>query len=642
MKRRFKENQELEATEKQKGVSRRSFLTGAGGVSAAVAVAATGLLGGSALDAASGTQAAAACRVTKELPIPDTYEADRPKQTEYSVDVLVIGGGYAGMNAAYTAKKAGRSVLLLDKGRPGYSGQSPWPGTFNYFDPDMGDSEQLWREYNRYGAEYFGNLDWIDIWMKESKTMYERIKSWGVLEMYPRMCETKYFATRDYYGYRDNVVGNKERRPKFVEVLDKNNIPWLQHVMVTHVIVQDGRCVGAVGLQFTTGAMITVHAKAVVMAMGNGAIMSTGHPIGDNTFDGEYIAYHLGLPIGGKEFEDFHTHQSFAPGNNWIGSDARYFDPNFLCGGNFTLELLRDEKKICDSGASQKATNPEGLSYIDSAPIADACPTKGSAQSAVYGKNPKEVRMGKVITPYVRFDAPGAAVGMCLHLTSGVFCGMDDKDGYTGIPGLYVAGDGIHLTNPGGANYKMGNGFTSCFVAIEGDHAGKSASAYCDKVSLTKIADANIAKAKEEIEQPLKLKTGFSPGWARDVLQGIMAPYWVMKNKSEATLKAALTQVEYMRDRVAPRLLARSGHDLRLCHEMKHKINACELKLRAALARKESRGVNFYREDYPKRNDAEWLKYILQQKDKNGKPSMSFVPVKKEWTAAGIPADFKF
>jgi succinate dehydrogenase/fumarate reductase flavoprotein subunit len=179
-------------------------------------------------------------------------------------------------------------------------------------------------------------------------------------------------------------------------------------------------------------------------------------------------------------------------------------------------------------------------------------------------------------------------------------------------------------------------------VSIEGDHAGKAASAYCTKASLTKISDANIAKAKAEIEQPLNLDKGFSPTWARDVLQGIMAPYWVSKNKSEATLTAALTQVEYMRDHVAPRLLARNSHGLRLCHEMKHKINSCELKLRAALARKESRGANFFREDYPKRNDAEFLKYIIQKKDENGKPALSFAPVKKEWTAAGIPGDFKF
>jgi succinate dehydrogenase/fumarate reductase flavoprotein subunit len=268
-------------------------------------------------------------------------------------------------------------------------------------------------------------------------------------------------------------------------------------------------------------------------------------------------------------------------------------------------------------------------------------PSKASAQSVVYGVNPDEKRIGKMITPYVRLEAPGAAVGMCLHLSSGVFCGLDDTDGYTGIPGLWVSGDGVHLTNTCGGNYDNGNGFTTCFVSICADHAGKSAAAYVDTVSLEKITSANHQEAVDEIEQPLNLETGFSPMWARDVLNGIMAPYWIQKNKVGPLLEAALTQVLYMRENVAPKLLARTGHDLRMVHEVKHKINACELKLRASIARKESRGANFFRVDYPKRDDANWRKYILLTKGADGQPEMSFEQLKDEWGPAGIPADFE-
>jgi len=592
------------------------------------------------------TQKPASERITTELPVPATYEADRPLKTEYEADVLVVGGGYAGINAAFSARQAGRDVILLDKGRPGYSGQSPWPGTFNYFDPELGDDRTAFREYVRYSSEYFGNLDWIDIWMDESKAMKERIEQWGLLDMYPQMFETEYWKTRDYYGYRDNVVGSHERRPKFVEILNDNNIPWLQHVMVTNIIIQDGKCAGAVGFQFTTGEIITVHAKAVVLAAGNGCIIPTGHLNGDNTFDGEIMAYDIGLPIGGKEFEDFHFNNSFAPGCGWLSSDARFFDPNFLCGGNIrrsgdSLVSVKAKKEECDR-IEKHPTHPEGLPYLDTAPWSLERSGHVFAQAVNFGTNPEEKRIGKMISPYVRLDAPGGAVGMCLHLASGVFCGMDDVDGYTGIPGLWVAGDGVHLTNPGGANYEIGNGFTSCFVSICGDHAGRSASAYCMSTQLARITKENLDKAKEEITQPLKLEKGFNPNWARDVLQGIMAPYWVIRNKSEPMLKAALTQVLYMQENVADRLLARTGHDLRLCHEVKHKLTACELKLRASIARKESRGKNFFREDYPRRDDSEWLKYIILKKGPDGKPVMTFEPVKKEWTAAGIPADFTF
>ena len=581
-------------------------------------------------------------RKTVELPITDRYEMDRPEQTEYEVDVLVIGCGYAGLNAAYSAKQAGKNVMVLDKGRPGFSGQSPWPGTFNYFDPDMGDDETRYREYIRYGNDFVGNLKWVDVWIKESKAMKDRIESFGLIDMYPQMFETEYWETRDYYGYKENVVGDHERRPKFVKVLDDNNIPWLQHVMVTNLIVQGGKCVGAIGFQFTTGAIITVHAKAVVLAAGNGCVTPTGHPIGDNTFDAEYMAYQLGLPIAGKEFEDFHTHQSFGAGSNWLGSDARFFDPNFLCGGNVTEETVQSAiESARETLKPSSRCDPEGAAYFDVQPWKMEKPTKASAQSAVYGINPDEKRIGKMITPYVKMDAPGAAAGMCLHMTSGVFCDLDDTEGYTGIPGLWVCGDGPHASNPTGASYKNGNGFTTCFCAITGDHAGKAAAAYADTVQLEKISNANYNAAVEEIEQPLKLEKGFAPMWARDVLQGIMGPYYIQRYKDEETLNAALVNVRYLKRNVSEHLLARSGHDLRLCHEMKHKINACELKLLAAIARKESRGENFYRADYPHRDNENWLKYIIQKKGDDGNPVMSFVDVPAEWGPDGAAEGYK-
>lgn len=582
-------------------------------------------------------------RVTEELPIVDNYDADALGQTDYEVDVLVIGGGYAGLNAAYTAKQQGANVLLVDKGRPGYSGQSPWPGTFNFIDPDLGDDLNAYRENIRYTSEYTGNLDWIDVWINESRTMKERIESWGTLDMYPQMFETEYWETRDYYGYRDNVVGDHERRTKMVKMLDDNGIPWLQHVMVTNLIVQDGACVGAMGFQFTTNTIVSISAKAVVCAAGNGCVTPIGHPLGDNSFDGEYMLYQLGLPIGGKEYEDFHTHQSFAAGNHWVGSDSRFFDPNFLCGGNVTVDTVSKSRYDADvSGLTKSPNNPDGLPYLDVQPQSMEVPNHASAQSINYGTNPDDPRVGKMITPYVTFDAPGAAPGMCLHLASGVWCGFGDTEGATGIPGLWVAGDGVHMTAPDGGNYATGNGFTTCFVSICGDHAGKAAATYAAGVELNRISQENYDAAVAEIQQPLTLEKGFSPEWGRDVLQGIMAPYWVLKNKTEETLTAALTQVMYMQEHCADKFLARNGHQLRLAHEMKHKLQACELKLRASLARKESRGTNFYRDDYPQRDDENFRGFILQTKNPDGgEPLLEFVEAKEEWGKAGIPSDYE-
>ena len=71
---------------------------------------------------------------------------------------------------------------------------------------------------------------------------------------------------------------------------------------------------------------MSFNAKAVVMATGGGCYKPGGYPVGGNTFDGEYIAYKHGLPIAGKEFDDFHMTCSFAPGNAFINNSWDYLE----------------------------------------------------------------------------------------------------------------------------------------------------------------------------------------------------------------------------------------------------------------------------------------------------------------------------
>ena len=68
------------------------------------------------------------------------------------------------------------------------------------------------------------------------------------------------------------------------------------------------------------------------------------------------------------------------------------------------------------------------------------------------------------------------------------------------------------------------------------------------------IPQERIDAETEAILAPLSVTAGFDPNWARDQLLNIMSPYWVYITKSEETLKAALTQVEVLRDRVMPKL----------------------------------------------------------------------------------------
>lgn len=569
---------------------------------------------------------------TMELEIPAGVPC--PYEDEYVCDVLVVGCGFAGLNAAVSAKEQGAGVLVIDKGKPGYSGLSPWPSSFRWFDSERDDADAF-RRAIMVGGDYVSNMNWYEAWIKESKGIFERLTDWGILAQYPKASEAGDFYEReDFAGYRE-TFDKFDRHKKWVAVLNKYGIPYLQHTMVAELLTAEGKIAGAIALHTQSGKLITVRAKAVVLATGSGCYKPTGYPLGGDTFDGEYMAYELGLPIAGKEYEDFHKTPANAPGNVFLDNHWQYLENIWLCGGDVTPRNA--DEYAANKGSIMMMSRVKGAVYgpeaTDGTEIQDVRTANFTRRggAARYGEDTEEIRSGKMSTPTAASMLPGAAVGMSCHLTGGVFCGMDNMDCSTAVPGLYAAGDGTHATFPSGAAYPCGVGFTSCFCSIDGSHAGTAAAKYAAEKEHPVVDDAEIIARKERITAPLRMEKGFDANWARDVLHSIMAPYWVNTAKTEETLNAALTQVIYMKKNVVPRLAARTGHDLRLCIEVRHKVLSAEMKLRASLARRESRGSH-YRADIPYRNDEEFLCCLTVRKDENGEMTVEKQPIPAEWT----------
>ena len=617
-------------------LTRRAFLKGSAVTAAAGALGAMGIPAMELAGAEENEHAkvvtsteAAALPVTREVPVPDKVPS--PAKTEYECDVLVIGGGFAGLNAAASAKEAGQNVVLVDKGTPGYSGLSPFVSSHRWFDAEMGDDEAAFRACINRGSEYIGDMDWYGVWIRESKKMYERLMDWGILTQYETAAESGFYDSADYRGYH-MAFAKQDRRIRFMDVLRSLQIPVADQTMITNVIVEDGIVRGAMGLHVPSSTVITFHAKAVVMAMGGGSYKPTGFPTGQDNFDGEYICYQLGLPIGGKEFDDFHMTCSQAPGNAFLNNNWTYLNCIWLCGGDITPDTVKSyaDGKGKAMVLDRVTKTVTGLSVNDGTGLEDLSKSSVLRKGGSASENPNEIRKGKRSDTMFKGDVYGAAVGMGGHLSCGVFCGLDDLEGKTSIDGLYVAGDGMNCQGPTGAAYPTGVGFTSSFVSLQGDHAGKAAAAYADKVTLKSIGEETKREITEEILAPLSMTSGFDPNWARDMLEGIMAPYWVLISKSEANLSAALTQVLAMKEHVVPKLAAATSHDLRLVHEMRHKVNSAEMKLRASLARKETRGLS-YRSDYPYRDDENFLCYMLVEKQEDGSMDVRRQPVKDEW-----------
>lgn len=124
----------------------------------------------------------------------------------------------------------------------------------------------------------------------------------------------------------------------WVKTLEDAGIPHVDFTMVTDVLTDGDRVVGAMGLHVPSGTVMQFNAAAVVMCTGGGCFKPTGFPVGGDTFDGEYIAYNLGLPIAGKEYDDFHSTCSYAAGNAFINNNWDYAENIWFCGGDITAD----------------------------------------------------------------------------------------------------------------------------------------------------------------------------------------------------------------------------------------------------------------------------------------------------------------
>jgi succinate dehydrogenase/fumarate reductase flavoprotein subunit len=177
----------------------------------------------------------------------------------------------------------------------------------------------------------------------------------------------------------------------------------------------------------------------------------------------------------------------------------------------------------------------------------------------------------------------------------------------------------------------MVTGTRTALAAV--DYASKSKDAAIDDAELTRMEDIVCA--------PVERKGGFSPAWLTQVLQAVVVPYYVFGVKHEKRLEAALTFVEFMKSHLVPKLMAKDPHEWRMAHETRNMVLNAEMQLRASLFRTESRGSHF-REDYPRRDDPEWLAWV-KLKDVEGKMKAFKEPIPERlWPDLSKPYEERY
>lgn len=528
-------------------------------------------------------------------------------------DVLVIGGGIAACFAAVKAQEAGASVIMVDKGYVGRSGQSPYADGFLIFNPKWGHNlEASMAEINRH-SEYLNDQYWTRRCLLNSWDRYQDLLDWGctfkenpdgslaVRQEGKLPAGAQFDKSAGAYGQ----ILRKKALSVGVEIVDQ--------VMIVDFLKENGRIVGAIGLPNDNCDLITFISKTTISCVGACGYKPTGYPpLMQLTCDGEAMAYRAGAEILGKEFVDAHYSKDGMPdpvGQRTAGDPPLVVGPGPGDPGSGPKDDGGPKRRVNAAGEviSYRPDSVSGymFTYLQSEFAVHA------GQGPIYSRGTKSFG--------------GAALGMSLRKADGLF--PADRECRSSLPGLFAAGDALgNMQN--GAAYSTGGGSIEG-GSVTGTIAGQAAAKEAAAMELPAVSQAEQQRARDYVLAPLERKSGFGPRWAMELLRNYMMPYFVYFIKKADRLRATLTLITFLEEHISPMLFATDAHELRLAHEAKNMILSAEMRLRSGLFRTESRG-NHYREDYPSRDDENWFCWT-KIKNVDGEMVLEKAPLPEEY-----------
>ena len=249
------------------GISRRKFMALAGGAAGLAALASMGI------NANWGEN-------------KTDIKVDELSLQENETDVLVIGGGMAGLFAAVKAHDAGARVMLVSKGRLGSSGETPFAKGIFVYDP-KNEKLSIDEFVDTVSRSALGtnNAVYTRQMAEHSLARVNELREWG---------------------FFDSPLYNSS----FSKPITERNIPVMERIIITHLIKEEGRIAGAAGFSLDEAKMHIFNAKSVILCTGAGGFKPNGFPICDLTHDGTIMAYNIGAKVTGKEWNDGHPGQA--------------------------------------------------------------------------------------------------------------------------------------------------------------------------------------------------------------------------------------------------------------------------------------------------------------------------------------------
>lgn len=581
----------------------------------------------------------------------------------HQYEVIIVGAGGAGLMAALYASK-GAKTAVLSKLYPVRSHTGTAQGGVG---AALGSEEPDRPEWHTYdtvkGSDYLGDQDSIEFMCKQAvPTVYE-LEHMGL--PFNRTADGK-IAQRPFGGHTNNETGKPVRRACYAadrtghmilqtlyQQCIKNQVTFHDEFQVLDLLVKDGVTCGVVAVELLTGEIHIFHAKAVIIAIGGwGRVWEITSNAHSYTGDGMAMVMRRGIPAEDMEFYQFHptgiyrmgiliTEGVRGEGGVLLNSENERFMDRYAptakdlasrdvvsramylemregrgIGGKRYLYLDVRPETVNKYAQRDGVTFPDGSPYrLSPGDVMAKLPDIIDFCRTYMGVDPVTEPMPVQPTAhYAMGGIPTDVHGRVL---------IDEKN--TVMPGLYSAGEcacvSVHGANRLGTNSLLD-------IIVFGKESGLRAAEYAEGADYTPLPKDPEDFLREQLDALRNGDGSENVAVIRQEMQEVMFEH-VGVFRTDEGMRQAIEKVRELKERFKHVRVGDQGQifntDILEAWELGSLLDIAEVTAVSAVERTESRGAHA-REDYPDRDDKNWLKHTLAFLEAS-KVSLRYKPV---------------
>jgi len=538
-----------------------------------------------------------------------------------SHDILIIGGGLAGLSAALNTSPD-LKVAVISKIHPLRSHSVAAQGGINAALGNNPDGKNDSWEKHAYdtikGSDFLADQDAVELMCKTACPILYELDGLGA--PFSRFPDGS-IAQRPFGGagfprtcYAADRTGMILLHTLFEQCLRKG-VSFYNEWLVTNLVIHEGQCVGVIVYEIASGKTIPIRSKAVIFATGGyGRVYLRSTNAYINLGSGIGMAYRAGIPLKDMEFVQFHPTSLF--GKNILITEGARGEGGYMLnskGRRFMEDYAPTSMELAPRDIVARAIQTEinkgngiedkyvhlDLRHLGQAKINKRLP--GIQEICIHFAGLDPVETPIPIQPAQHYSMGGIDV---------------DQTCASPVKGFYAAGE-CACISVHGANRLGGNSLLD--AAVFGKIAGKSASRFVEGETGEIAGDKTILAVANKWEHKIKRLTQKDSG--EKVFTLLFELKEIMSEKAgiyrdRSELSEALSQIAVLRDKFKNAHISencnRYCQEFVIFSEFDSMLDIAEVIVSGALERQETRGSH-YRLDFQKRDDKTWLKHTLVQ-----------------------------